>query len=329
MAFRGRLFLAYAPRVTAPFPWTSLPKADRRTSRLVALLPPRAPVVAAAVRPLAERLTDPTAGVVRLRLAGTKGYVVVGGTEARALAQRVLGGPDELPAPRSLTPAERAVLAVAVAQLVDELDLSVEVEPTELGAAQVAAELGDGAVVELDTPHGPAALVLPVSMLLAPPRAPLADLPLDRLDGLDLPATLVLAATRLDRTALAGLRPRDVVVADRLGPRNSCEIRVARGAFRGLVTTGGRVTVQASYARAPMDETLGDDATVEIAVAVGDVRMSVRSLLELKAGQVVELGRPLGSAVELRVGSKVIARGELVDVDGDIGVRVTQLETRK
>jgi hypothetical protein len=325
--------LAYAARVIAAFPWTSLPKADRRTSRLAALVAawarPSIEVRAVAVRPLAERLTDPTAGVVRLRFAGAKAYVVVGGMQARALAQRILGGPDELPAPRPLTPAERAVLAVVVAQIVDELDLAVEVEPTELGAAQVAAELGDAAVVELETAHGPAALVLPVAILLAPPRAPLADLPLDRLDGLELPATLVLAATRLDRTALAGLRARDVVVADRLGPRNSCEIRVGRGAFRGLVTPNGRVTVQASYARAPMDETLGDDATVEIAVAVGDVRMSVRSLLELQVGQVVELGRPLGSAVELRVGAKVIARGELVDVDGDLGVRVTQLETRK
>jgi flagellar motor switch/type III secretory pathway protein FliN len=75
-----------------------------------------------------------------------------------------------------------------------------------------------------------------------------------------------------------------------------------------------------------MDETLGDDATLEVAVAIGDLRLSVRSLLELAPGQVLELGKPLGSQVELRVGARVVARGELVDVDGGVGVRVLAIE---
>jgi len=338
---RVGLFFAYAARVVAPYPWNALPKVDRRTSRLIDALrhwtrgrrAGALRIAGAAVlgpRDLAARLADPTAGVVRLRAGTARGYVVAGGDLVRAHAQRVLGGPEELGAPRPLTPAERAVLAVTVAAALDELDAAVEVEVTELGAPAVAAELGEAAVIEVAVERGSVAVVVPVGAVLAPPRRPLGELARPRawIDALAISAPVVVAAARLDRAALGGLRPRDVVVADRVGGRQACEIRVGRGALRGaLVTSEGRVTVHGSYSRAPrMDETLGDDATIEIAVAVGDVRMSVRSLLELQPGHVLELGRPLGSAVELRVGPRVIARGELVDVDGDVGVRVLSIE---
>jgi flagellar motor switch/type III secretory pathway protein FliN len=40
---------------------------------------------------------------------------------------------------------------------------------------------------------------------------------------------------------------------------------------------------------------------------------------------VLGLSRAAGAAVELVTGERVIARGELVDVDGELGVRVTAL----
>lgn len=290
---------------------------------------------------LHQRLADPTAGVVVVRAGELRGFVVAPGVVARAMAQAVLGGPDELAAPRPLTPAERAVLVVGVAAALGQLGLALQVGPSELGGPQVPEAVGgEAAVIELviEAPElaavasAPArlALVVPLGVVLAPPRPPLAalaaTLPCWLDDAVSVP--VVVGATRLDRAAVAALRPRDVVVVDRVADPGHVMLLVGRGGFRAALAAGaGTATVLATYLRGPtMDETLGDDATVDVAVAVGDVRLSLRALLELRPGQVLDLGRPLGSAVELRVGPRVVARGELVDVDGELGVRVLATE---
>ena len=64
---------------------------------------------------------------------------------------------------------------------------------------------------------------------------------------------------------------------------------------------------------------------VEMVCELGRVTMSGRELLELRPGAVIPVGRPLAGPVDLTVGGRVVARGELVDVEGEIGVRVTQV----
>ena len=53
--------------------------------------------------------------------------------------------------------------------------------------------------------------------------------------------------------------------------------------------------------------------------------MTARELVELSPGAVLPLGRPLAGPVELVVGGKVVAIGELVDIEGELGVRLVQL----
>ena len=75
-----------------------------------------------------------------------------------------------------------------------------------------------------------------------------------------------------------------------------------------------------------MTQPLADDLHVDLAVSAGAVRMSARAVLELHAGQVVRLCRPSDGAVELRIGDKLVGRGELIDLGGELAVRVTSLE---
>ena len=49
------------------------------------------------------------------------------------------------------------------------------------------------------------------------------------------------------------------------------------------------------------------------------------SVVGLRAGQVIELNRGPGEPVELSVNGKVVARGELVEVEGQLGVRILSL----
>jgi len=51
-------------------------------------------------------------------------------------------------------------------------------------------------------------------------------------------------------------------------------------------------------------------------------------VLELAPGQVLALGRPAAGQVELVLGRQVIGTGELIDVDGELAVRVLALHPR-
>jgi hypothetical protein len=278
---------------------------------------------------LDERLADPTAGVVRIRVHGFRGFVVVPGTVTRRIAQRVLGGAEELAAPRPLTMAEQAVLVAAVAAVLEVAGVGAEVEWTQLGGPQVPGIMERSAVVvDVRTEGaivGTAAVVLPTEVVFSPTR--LAEPGWPAWTEAEVTVPVIVARAALDRASLGELRVRDVLVVRPVGRRGEGDLVVARGGFRaGLAPGSGRVTVLAAYQRMTMDETLADDAAVDVAVAIGDLRMSMRALLELRPGQVLELGKPVGTAVELRVGARVVARGELVDVDGEVGVRVLSLD---
>ena len=64
---------------------------------------------------------------------------------------------------------------------------------------------------------------------------------------------------------------------------------------------------------------------MEVTVELGRTRMTVRDLLALSPGAVLELDRAAGSPADLLVNGRLIARGEVVVVDEDFGLRVTEL----
>lgn len=64
---------------------------------------------------------------------------------------------------------------------------------------------------------------------------------------------------------------------------------------------------------------------MEVTVELGRTRMTVRDLLALAPGTVLELDRAAGSPADLLVNGRLIARGEVVVVDEDFGLRVTEI----
>jgi flagellar motor switch protein FliN/FliY len=64
---------------------------------------------------------------------------------------------------------------------------------------------------------------------------------------------------------------------------------------------------------------------MEVTVELGRTRMSVRELLALSPGDVLELDRAAGSPADLLVNGRLIARGEVVVVDEDFALRVTEI----
>jgi len=67
------------------------------------------------------------------------------------------------------------------------------------------------------------------------------------------------------------------------------------------------------------------DVELDVTLRFGERQMALRDILDLSAGSVVELNQYVQDPVELLVGTKVIARGEVVVVDGNYGLRVMQI----
>ena len=67
------------------------------------------------------------------------------------------------------------------------------------------------------------------------------------------------------------------------------------------------------------------DVPVDVAVEMGRTRMTVGETLELRHGSIVTLNRMAGEPVDLLVNGTPIARGEVVVIDEQFGLRITDV----
>ncbi len=67
------------------------------------------------------------------------------------------------------------------------------------------------------------------------------------------------------------------------------------------------------------------EVELDASVRFGSCEMELKDLLELGPGDVVELDRHVADPVDLIVGDKIVARGEVVLVNGNFGLRITQV----
>lgn len=67
------------------------------------------------------------------------------------------------------------------------------------------------------------------------------------------------------------------------------------------------------------------DIPLQITVELGRTKRSVKEILELSAGSIVELDKLAGEPVDILVNSRLIAKGEVVVIEENFGVRVTDI----
>ncbi|WP_027338702.1 flagellar motor switch phosphatase FliY [Halonatronum saccharophilum] len=100
-------------------------------------------------------------------------------------------------------------------------------------------------------------------------------------------------------------------------PRQQQNVEVQQVEFNQLGSTG--------ISGINNDIRLIYDVPLELTVRLGKTRMSIRDVLELSPGSVIELDRLAGEAVDLLVNGKLIAKGEVVVIDENFGFRVTDI----
>jgi flagellar motor switch/type III secretory pathway protein FliN len=304
---------------------------------------------------------DPHAARCTVRVGGAALEVRGSSLAVRHIVQRVLGGPAELAAPRPLGVVERSIWSLVVATALEDLGVAGEVWPEldEIGGSRddvggsadnvrtragrgpaASAERADAAsTIELSVVLGDIALavqlVVPSSLVLrVPPARPWPRW----FDTTMVDVPIVLGRCALHPDDVARLAVRSLVTLERVAeergdatsrwrPKTSrvfAELEVFGGTI-GLRGLQGALEAEVATGYVARDMALPDDAPVELTVSLGSTRLSLRQVADLAIGQIVELGRPLAGPFELRAEGRVVGRGELVEVDGELAVRIVSL----
>ena len=114
--------------------------------------------------------------------------------------------------------------------------------------------------------------------------------------------------------ALDGLRDKGMFVAVPLISAGECQATFALQVTLPQAREGKRGSLE-----------LLRHVAMEVTVEIGRTRMTVGELLSLHPGEVVELDRAASAPADLLVNGTLIARGEVVVVDEDFGLRISEI----
>jgi type III secretion system YscQ/HrcQ family protein len=274
-------------------------------------------------------------GVAHGRVSIESGFAI-------RVVDAMLGGNVVVSTARAAGPAERGVLAGVLAPLFDRVGGSVGVGPLPVRQPETVA-----LAFRLETvlASGWIRLTLPTGGLPAVGAA--ADIWRARAGRVPVTGHVEIAATSVPARALAGLKVGDAVVFDGMaaapfiaGAPRDARLRVGHHAADVTVDAGGNLSMIGGFVpraqqEGPMSasESSTDAATVlaaasiEVVAEIGRIALRGDELLGLAPGAVLAMGKD-HPRVTLRVGGEIWADGEIVDIDGELGVRVTRLANR-
>ena len=293
-----------------------------------------------ATRPAADE------SIWRLRRPGvaaadSQGWLVIGHATGLRIVSAILG----IPGPRvhrALGTTERGVLAAAISAIIRHAPglALAGARPDEWSGSGLARIEG---WAESETFRETFFLDLPPSWL--PEAEPAAIRARVQASGLPLSLPIELARTTITAEEWSRARPGDAVVFDAgAGPLAGAPrpALLRCGAFAAPATwappelrlTGGFAPL-AFPERTPMPNDPDRDITttvlaaapIDVVAELGRLTLRADEVAALKAGSVVTLPPKAETRIELRIGGRLWARGELVDVGGQLAVRLISVES--
>lgn len=283
-------------------------------------------------------------------------------TLAGHAVDRALGAsaPEPRLAAGPATDGERGTLAYLAAKALAHAQLGGPIQYRVLGVLTTVASLSHAlgaeagvilalpARVELAGVVGWARLfMLPSEVMTSAPARPLDT-------ALVLELSIIAARATLSAADVAALGVGDVIIPDGWTARpehgaghwtGELVARSAVGAPTLTLTAGPSLMVSRLERGASVHESTSNDATkgsgpmtteqrnqalaaevpVEVGIEIGRLALTVGELAALVPGAVLVTGIAVGQPLILRVGTKVVGRGDLVVVDGELGVKLRDL----
>lgn len=102
------------------------------------------------------------------------------------------------------------------------------------------------------------------------------------------------------------------------------------GSFNQRKTTVKKVKFpvlrpQAGVAQTRLPMEFVGDVNVEICAELGEASLTVREILSIKVDSVIELEKAAGDTVDLKVNGQKFARGEVIIIGNNLGIRVDRI----
>lgn len=245
---------------------------------------------------------------------------------AQAAAQRLPSSQPLQPGQPSSDPADPSLLPEDAAGAVTcRLSGAVQGEAVLVVAGELVQALQESPLGALELapavqPAFEAAAATLGQVVVEPGRELEPELALDALPGVGAPVVvpLVNAAGEVHATFALALAAQ-VAAAPGAGAAGGAS--AAAGGMPGQGQPGAAIP----QARRAAGLELLRDVEMEVTAELGRTRMTVRELLSLAPGAVVELDRTAGSPADVLVNGTLLARGEVVVVDEDFGIRITEI----
>lgn len=238
-----------------------------------------------------------------------------------ALVAQLAGGAEDAAA-TALTPVETAALELFALAALEGACAVAEVEERLAPRLSRGDEAPpSGLAVELEVVAAPvsgrARLLVPHAALRAL-RDPGAG---GRALALPIPLSVRSGGAPISAEELDALGPGDVVLLDPAGGNDDAAVLPGGARISGRLEDGAlqvkEVVMDERTARLP----------IRLEIELARVEVSLSELARLEPGAALPLALDRRGLVTLRAGERTIGRGELVDVDGAVGVRVLSLET--
>jgi len=306
-------------------------------------------------------LTAPGGGVIHVCLAGP----LARGLIALLTDEETTNQSSPSPSPSPLAAAEAGLLTGLAAAALRDLSRAADLPAIEIQDVAVVRDDGgpadslpaDPAMgFELTVACGPAAGRLVVELDATAARALQRSAsrwrppPSDAGGDLPLVAEIELTRTEVVWSRLTGLEPGDAIVFPAPAPPDDhwpIHLAVAGLLFPATLrrTAKGReIEIRGPHMsptnpsnpgapgepldphpKPPAGGDLLDRLPVTLTAVLGRVEVTAGDVARLAPGVVISLDHPVGGTVQLRAGSRPIGVGELVEVDGSVGVRLTDL----
>lgn len=193
----------------------------------------------------------------------------------------------------------------------------MQILPLDVAKEMVSFLMGGGA--EAEAQEAPAPAPEPAPVAAAPAPAPAASAP--------QPAAAQYAAPPQPQYAAPTQQPQYTA------PPMGAQPVYAPPAYANNVVSSGVPVQNAQFApltNEPVEVnaaniSLIQDVPLQVTVELGRTKKSIREILEFSTGSIIELDKLAGEPVDIHVNGQLTAKGEVVVIDENFGVRITEI----